>query len=140
MGTIVCFSDESFASWPKSLYGVLFSFDHFLVCICLNAGHCLSCMDAVRLDWVAIEISHCFYWINLSFDLHLVRLHSLLYLWAYLSKSGIDSSLPDSCISSIFHSNQKIIIGGIECYSKSAIDNSPFNMSTKIDFAYVIIG
>lgn len=88
---------------------------------------------------MSIEILYHFYWISFTFDLDLVRLHSLLNYGSNISKSNIDSCFLQASVSSIFNCFKKLIISWIKSNSKGCIDNSSIDMSPKINFADIII-
>lgn len=139
VGAVSFFSDKAFSCWAKSFNCILLSFLHFDVWICFYAWNCFASMNLVRIDWMSIQILHNFNWVNLSFDLNLIRFHSLLNKSSNISKSNINTCLLETCISCIFNSLEKFIISWIECDCESCINDSSVDMSTKINFANIVI-
>jgi len=139
VGAVSFFSDNTFSCWAKSFNCILLSFLHLDVWVCFYTWNCFASMNLVRIDWMPIQILHNFNWINLSFDLNLIRFHSLLNKSSNISKSDINTCFLETCISCIFNSLEKFIISWIECHCKSCIDDSTVDMSTEVNFADIVI-
>ncbi len=125
----------------KGLDCIAFTLLHFLIwSVSFNARNRLTCMNFIRLNWMPIQIFDNFDWINFSFYLNLVWFHCLLDPSSDIVESNIDSCLFDSSIGGVFDCFQKLIIGWVEGYCESSVDNSSVYMCSEVNFTNVVIG
>ena len=139
MRAISVLSDVSFASWAKGLDSVLLAFLHFFIGVGFDARNGLSGVDFIGIDRMSVEVADYFNRVGPALDLNLVRFHSLLDASPNLSQPSIDACLSDTSIRGIFDGSQQIIVGGVECYRKGAVDHSTFDMRPEIDFADIVV-
>jgi len=89
-------------------------------------------MNLIWPDRVTAQILTWLNCVSFIFQSDLMRRHNLVNSSSDIAKSNIDSSLFDSLVRSLLHSQKKIVIIGVESYSKCAIDNMPVHLSSKI--------
>ena len=138
MRSISFFSDKSFASRTKGFDRICFSFLHFDIGVSLNTRDCLSSMNFIRINGMAIEIFTHFYRICSSSDLNFIWFHCLLDQSSNISQSHINTSLFYAGICCILHCLKKVIIHRIKSYCECSINNPSIDMSSKIDFHDII--
>ena len=95
--------NNALTSRTKSFNCVLLSLLHLLIGVCLNTGDSFSSVDLIGIDGMSIQITNHLHGVDLTLNLHLIRLHGLLDFGTNLTKPGIDTRLPKSRISGVLH-------------------------------------
>lgn len=141
MRTITILFNMASTCRTKGLDCIAFALLHFLIwIISFNARNCFTCMNFVGLNRMPIQIFDNFDWIYFSFYLDLVWFHCLLDSGSDIIESHINSCLFNSSISCVLDCLQKLIIGRVESYCESSVDNSSVYMCSEINFTNVIVG
>ena len=125
--------------WTESFDGIKLAFLHFNVRVSLSAWDCFSTMNFKAIDWVSIKIFYNLDLMNFTINLNFIWFHSLLNFLTNIWQSCINTCFLDTCIGCILNSHQKIVINWVESYSKGSINDSTFDVCTKINFTDIII-
>lgn len=149
-------SEKSFASAAKGLDCEHIAFFHALSGSSFDEGNLFVAMDLVAQDIVASDVSNRFDRDDLSVELNFVALHYFLDRFTDVIHPGIDTSFLSNSFSfadrmqdifdyleprigSCLDSRKQIIIGWIESYGKSTIDNPAADMNSEIHFQDIIV-
>jgi len=139
MTAIYVFPNVTFSGRSEGLNSILFTFLHLVLILALNDGHALSSVNLVPLYAVATEILNRSDAVGFALDFNFIRLHSLLYCFTNLTKSGIDTRMTDAGVSRVFDGFKKIIIGRVERDCKGTVGHDSSNVAAVIDLHNIIL-
>mmetsp|Transcript_1403 Transcript_1403/g.2849 ORF Transcript_1403/g.2849 Transcript_1403/m.2849 type:complete len:216 (-) Transcript_1403:431-1078(-) len=139
MGTFHVFMDVSFPSRSECFNGVKFPLFHFGLLPGLDNGNGLSGVNLVGCNSVSVKILDRFDGVCLPINLDLVGLHHFLNGRTDLPQPCVDPRHANTLIGSRLHRFLERIKRWVERNGKRAVDDSPVDVSAKVDFHDIVV-